>query len=65
MKITRRKLAAGVLLPAAAGAAKAQAPSPAEDQLVKEARARNHANFAAVAKVDLPAATEPAFQFKA
>ncbi|HTQ58158.1 MAG TPA: hypothetical protein VMI94_27020 [Bryobacteraceae bacterium] len=63
MKITRRKLAAAVLGPAAAAAA--QNPPPAEAPLVKAARDRNQANFAAVAKVDLPMATEPAFQFKA
>ena len=64
MKLTRRKLAAAVLGPAAAAAA-AQTPAPAEDQLLKAARDRNQANFAAVDKIELPLATEPAFQFKA
>ncbi len=63
MKITRRKLAAAVLGPAAAAAAQTQ--PPAEAPLVKAARDRNQANSAALAKVDLPMATEPAFQFKA
>ncbi len=64
MKLTRRKLAAAVLGPAAAAAA-AQTPAAPEDQLLKAARDRNRANSAAVAKVDLPMATEPSFQFKA
>ncbi len=64
MKLTRRKLAAAVLGPAAAAAA-AQTPAPAEDQLLKAARERNQANFATVEKIELPMATEPAFQFKA
>jgi hypothetical protein len=63
MKLTRRKLAAALLAPAAAAAA--QTPAPAEDQLLKAARERNQENFAAVDKLELPVATEPAFQFKA
>jgi len=75
-KFTRRKLAA-VLVPAAlapAALASAQPPqnpassadssaSPAEE--LRLARERIHNNADALAKVKLPMATEPAFQFKA
>jgi hypothetical protein len=64
MKLTRRKLAAAVLGPAAA-IATAQTPAAGEDQLLRKALERNLANSAAVAKVDLPMAAEPSFQFKA
>jgi len=59
MGITRRELAAAVL---AAAPIPAQAPS---DDLVKAARDHLKANADALSKVDVPMATEPAFQFKA
>ena len=61
MKPTRRELAAALLLPAAASA---QTPQPAGD-LAAAARDRLKQSAAALARVDLPMSTEPAFQFKA
>jgi len=60
MKLTRRKLAAALLAPAAA----AQTPQPAADP-VQAARDRIKANGDILAKVDVPMDVEPAFQFKA
>jgi hypothetical protein len=65
MKITRRQLAA---LAAAAVAAPAQVPArqpSAGEDLLKTKRDQMRANAAAVADVEVPMATEPAFQFKA
>jgi hypothetical protein len=62
MKVTRRKLAAALLAPAAA--AQAQTPSVPRDE-VEAARARLKTNAEAMAKVDLPMSTEPAFRFEA
>ena len=62
MKLTRRKLAAALLAPAAA--APAQTPTPPSDDLAT-ARARLKSNAAAIAKVNVPMATEPAFRFEA
>jgi hypothetical protein len=62
MKITRRKLAAALLAPAAAEPGQAQT-APADE--VEAARARVKANAEAVAKVELPMSTEPAFHFEA
>ena len=61
MKLTRRKLAAALLAPAAA---QAQAPTPQRDE-VEAARARLKANAETVAGVKIPISTEPAFSFKA
>jgi hypothetical protein len=65
MKLTRRKLAA---LAAAAVAApaqvQAQQPAAGED-LLKTKRDQMRAGAAALANVEVPMATEPAFQFKA
>lgn len=47
-----------------APAALAQTPAAAEDDL-KAARDRIKANGEALAKVEIPMSTEPAFQFKA
>jgi hypothetical protein len=58
MQITRRELAAVAL------AAPAAAQNPPED-LLKAARDRLKANTDALAAVDVPMDTEPAFQFKA
>jgi hypothetical protein len=58
MRITRRELAAAVL---------AAAPIPAQipaDDLLKAARDRLKSNSDALAKVEVPMTTEPAFQFK-
>ena len=60
MQLTRRKLAAALVAPAAA----AQTQPAAVDE-VQAARDRIKANADALAKVELPMATEPAFQFKA
>jgi hypothetical protein len=62
MPLTRRDLAAVLLAPAAAAAAQTQ---PAAVDEVQAARDRIKANAAALAKVELPMAVEPAFQFKA
>ena len=59
MKLTRRKLPAALLAPAAAAQT-----TPSSDP-VQAARDRTKANAEAVAKVNLPMSTEPAFQFKA
>jgi hypothetical protein len=64
MKLTRRQLATALT----SAAALAQAPSgppatPVEE--LKAARDRVKANGAALAKQEVPVATEPAFQFKA
>jgi hypothetical protein len=61
MKITRRTLAAAVL---AAPVAAPSAPAAPEEEL-KAARETVRRNSEALAKVKLPVATEPAFQFKA
>lgn len=61
MKLTRRRLAAALLAPAAV---QAQQPAPARDDL-ETARARLKANAEAVAKVEIPMSTEPAFTFNA
>lgn len=66
MKITRRKLAAAVFAPAAV--ALSQTPTQTQTTPVDElAAARQHMkdNAAAMAKIDVPMSTEPAFQFKA
>jgi hypothetical protein len=62
MKLTRRDLAAALLAPAAA--AQAQTTTPPGDE-VEAARARLKTNADALAKVDVPMSTEPAFSFKA
>ena len=61
MQLTRRKLAAALLAPAAA----AQTQPPAAVDEVQAARQRIKANSDALATVDLPMPVEPAFQFKA
>jgi hypothetical protein len=63
MKLTRRELAASLAL-AQAAVAVPQAPPQTED-LDALARARLRNNVAAMSSVQLPMATEPAFQFKA
>jgi hypothetical protein len=62
MQLTRRKLAAALLAPGAVALPQTQTPQP--DEL---AVARQHMkdNAAALAKIDVPMSTEPAFQFKA
>jgi hypothetical protein len=66
MKISRRRLAVSALVPAAAMAQNlsAQAPSEAPEELLKNARELVRRNGEALAKVAIPIATEPAFQFK-
>jgi hypothetical protein len=63
MKVTRRKLAALLSVPAAA-LAQAQ-PAATPDEELKAARDRLRANLNAVASQKVPMAVEPAFQFKA
>jgi hypothetical protein len=63
MKITRRKLAFAALGSAAVVRA-AQAPGQPED-LNAAANEQLRKNSEALAKVELPMSTEPAFQFKA
>ena len=63
-RLTRRQWAA-VLVPAAA-ALEAQPPAqPSPDQELAAARDRLKANSEALARLAVPQATEPAFQFKA
>jgi hypothetical protein len=67
MKITRRKLAAAVIAPAAL-MAQPQTPPPipanAEEELTA-VREQNRRNAHALDGVKIPMATEPAFTFKA
>jgi hypothetical protein len=60
--LTRRKLAAAVLAPAAAALPQTQSQPPDE---LAAARQRMKDNAAAMAKIEVPVSTEPAFQFKA
>lgn len=62
-KLSRREIVLG-----AAGAAlpmPANAQEPAATDLTRAAREANQRNSEALSKMDLPIATEPAFQFKA
>ena len=66
MKITRRRLAAATLAPAAAMAqAPPAAPSESPEELLKNAREQVRRNGESLAKFQVPMSTEPAFQFKA
>jgi len=62
MQLTRRKLAAAVLVPAAV--ALPQTPQPQPDELAA-ARQRMKDNAGGLAKIDTPMSLEPAFHFKA
>lgn len=66
MKITRRKLATSALVPMATLAQNSpvRAPSEAPDELLKNAKEQVRRNGDALAKFQIPIATEPAFQFK-
>ena len=70
-KFTRRKLAAALAPAVLASALRAQNPAPSADspagpgEELRIARERIRNNADALAKVKLPMATEPAFQFKA
>jgi hypothetical protein len=62
-KFSRREIVLG-----AAGSAlqvSANAQAPAVTDLARTAREANQRNSEALSKMDLPIATEPAFQFKA
>jgi dihydroxyacetone kinase len=64
-KLTRRKLAAGVLVPAMAAAAQAPAQNPEDPAaLLKAAKEAKRRQAADLAKFEVPMATEPAFVFK-
>jgi hypothetical protein len=72
MKLTRRQLAAVVSATAISRAhAQAQAPAQTEQRRaapadeLQAARERLKANSDLLAKLELPASTEPAFRFKA
>jgi hypothetical protein len=63
-RITRRTLAGAILTPAAL--AQTQAPIPrTPDEELAAIREQNGRNSEALAKLQVPIATEPAFQFKA
>ena len=64
MKLTRRQLATALTSAAALAQTPSGPPATPEDEL-KAARDRFQANGAALAKQEVPVATEPAFQFKA
>ena len=64
MKLTRRQLATALTSAAALAQTPSGPPATPEDEL-KAARDRVKANGAALAKQEVPVATEPAFQFKA
>ena len=74
MTLTRRELAAAAVAAMAAPSAESQTPQPAADlaktDLAKTDMAKvvydaNQRNSEALAKFEIPIATEPAFQFKA
>jgi hypothetical protein len=66
MKITRRELAAALVAAAPAAAEQTTTPQPTTpEDLLKAARANLKSNADAMAAIDVPMATEPAFQFKA
>jgi len=62
MKITRRKLAAALLAPAATITTEAQT-APTDE--LEAARAQVKANAEAIGRVEIPMSTEPAFRFQA
>jgi hypothetical protein len=64
MKITRRKLTAA-LISSSALASNALAQNPAAADPVAAAKDRVKSASSELAKVQIPMATEPAFQFKA
>jgi hypothetical protein len=64
MKLTRRQLATALTSAAALAQTPSGPPATPDDEL-KAARDRLKANGAALAKQEVPMATEPAFQFKA
>jgi uncharacterized membrane protein len=64
MKLTRRQLATALTSAAALAQTASGPPATPEDEL-KAATDRVKANGAALAKQEVPVATEPAFQFKA
>ena len=66
MAVTRRKLAK--MIAAAAAATRigiGQTDQPASNADLESARTQMRTNFQQIAKVKLPMATEPAFNFKA
>jgi hypothetical protein len=66
MTLTRRKLAAAMLVPTAAVLAQPQPAVPRNtDEEMKAARDRAKAAGDALAQQGVPMATEPAFQFRA
>jgi hypothetical protein len=64
MKLTRRQLATALTSAAALGQTPSGPPATPDEEL-KAARDRLQANGAALARQEVPMATEPAFQFKA
>jgi hypothetical protein len=62
MQLTRRKLAAAILAPAAVALPQTQSQPPDE---LAAARQRMKDNASALAQIDVPTPVEPAFQFKA
>jgi hypothetical protein len=64
IKLTRRQLATALTSAAALAQTPSGPPTTSEDDL-KAARDRVQANGAALARQEVPVATEPAFQFKA
>jgi hypothetical protein len=65
MKINRRELGTLVVVAASASKAIAQAPAqPSARDFLAEARMDHALDAAAMAKVELPQSTEPAFEFR-
>jgi hypothetical protein len=68
MKINRRELGALVVVAASVGKAMAQTPAStqvaAARDFLAEARLQHAEDAAAMAKVELPQSTEPAFEFR-
>ena len=66
VKITRRELAAALGSAASMGAARAQEKAASQPQdLEAQAKDQLHKDSEAIARVELPMSTEPAFLFKA
>jgi len=65
MRLTRRKLALALVAAREMASRPAPQPPSSSDDDLKARRDLMRANAAAVAKVEIPMATEPAFQFKA
>ncbi len=65
MQLTRRQLSGLLMAPAVARPQETSQPPQTQEQLLAAARDRIRRNAEVLAKVPVPAQTEPAFQFRA